>query len=227
MFGDMKLLVVEDEPRAAALLRKGLVESGFAVDLAGDGDEALQLACDGSYDLVVLDVLVPQRDGWSVLAELRRRGDRTPVVYLTARDGIEDRVRGLGLGADDYLVKPFAFAELVARIRAVLRRGSLRPTEVLEVGDLRLDPLRHKATRGGQPLELTPKEFALLTLLAQRQGEVVTRTIIAETVWDMNFEADTNVIDVHVRRLRAKLDDPHARRLLHTVRGCGYVLEDR
>jgi two-component system copper resistance phosphate regulon response regulator CusR len=171
--------------------------------------------------------MLPQRDGWSILAELRRSGKQTPVLFLTARDAVPDRVKGLELGADDYLVKPFAFSELLARVRSVLRRRAGKAPDVLRIGDLEVDLLRHKATRGGKRLDLTAKQFALLALLARRSGEVLSRTLIAEQVWDMNFDSDTNVVDVHVRRLRAKVDDPFEQKLIHTVRGAGYVLEER
>ncbi len=223
----MKLLVVDDEKKAAAYLRKGLGENGFVVDIANDGEDGLHLARTGDYDLIVLDVMLPVRDGWSVLTELRQAGKDTPVLFLTACDAVEDRVKGLELGGDDYLVKPFSFSELLARVRSILRRGAARQPETMRVADLELDLVRHKATRAGQRLDLTPKEFALLSLLARRAGEVLSRTLIAEQVWDMNFESGSNVVDVHVRRLRAKVDDPFDRRLTHTVRGVGYVLEDR
>lgn len=223
----MKILVAEDEPKAAAYLRKGLTENGFVIDLAADGDEALSLATSVSYDLVILDIMLPRRDGWSIISDLRSRGICTPVLFLTARDSVSDRVKGLELGADDYLVKPFAFSELLARVRSVLRRGPERQPELLHIADLEIDLLRLRAVRGGQRLNLTPKEFSLLWLLAQRCGEVLSRTLIAEQVWDMNFDSDTNVVDVAVRRLRAKLDSPFERKLIHTVRGMGYVLEVR
>lgn len=222
----MKILVVEDEKKAAAYLRKGLAENGFVVDVAADGEEGLHLARSGDYELVILDVMLPSRDGWSVLAELRRAGSQRPVLFLTAKDGLPDRVKGLNLGADDYLVKPFAFSELLARVRSILRRGPSRQSETLRRADLEIDLVRHRVARGGKKLDLTPKEFALLALLARRAGEVLSRTAIAEQVWDMNFDGGTNVVDVHVRRLRSKVDDPFERKLIHTVRGMGYVLDD-
>jgi two-component system copper resistance phosphate regulon response regulator CusR len=223
----MRVLIVEDDDKAAAYLRKGLAENGFVVDVASRGEDGLHLLTAGQYDLAILDVMLPERDGWSILAELRRRGKQTPVLFLTARDAIQDRVKGLELGADDYLVKPFAFSECLARVRSILRRGPGRQPDVIRVGDLELDLMQHKAVRGGKPLELTPKEFSLLSLLARRKGDVLSRTLIAEQVWDMNFDSDTNVVDVAVRRLRSKVDDPFAKKLIHTVRGVGYVLDER
>jgi two-component system copper resistance phosphate regulon response regulator CusR len=223
----VKILVVEDEKKAAAYLRKGLAENGFAVDVAPGGEDGLHLALTGEHDLVILDVMLPGRDGWSVLSELRRSGKQTPVLFLTAKDAVQDRVKGLELGADDYLVKPFAFSELLARVRSILRRGPARKPETIRHADLEIDLVRHRALRGGSRLDLTPKEFALLALLARRAGEVLSRTRIAEEVWDMNFDGGTNVVDVHVRRLRSKVDDPFDRKLIHTVRGVGYVLDDR
>ena len=222
----MRILIVEDEPKTAAYLKKGLGENGFVVDIAGDGETGLHLASSRIYDLVVLDAMLPGRDGWSVLQEMQRE-PRTPVLMLTARGSVADRVRGLEAGADDYLVKPFAFSELLARIRNVLRRAPLRQPDVLQIGDLTVDLTRQRAERNGRRLDLTPKEFKLLALLARRCGEVLSRTLIAEQVWDMNFDSDTNVVDVHVRRLRTKLDEPFPSPLLHTVRGVGYVLEAR
>jgi len=223
----MRILVIEDEKKARDYLAKGLSENGFVVDCAEDGDSGLHLARTGSYHLIILDVMLPSRDGWSVISELRKSGNQTPALFLTARDAVTDRVKGFELGADDYLIKPFAFAELLARVRSLLRRGPTRVTETLRVADLELDLVRHKATRDGKPLELTAKEFTLLAMLMRRAGEVLSRTVIAEQVWDMNFDSDTNVIDVAVRRLRRKVDDPFARKIIHTVRGMGYVLEER
>jgi two-component system copper resistance phosphate regulon response regulator CusR len=222
----MRILVIEDEPKAARYLQRGLGESGFVVDLSGDGEEGLALARMTDYDLLIVDVTLPGRDGWSVVAELRRRKN-TPVIFLTARDAVADRVRGLELGADDYLVKPFAFSELLARIRTVLRRGPVRQPVQLHVADLEIDLARQRATRAGQPIRLTSKEFALIALLARRPGEVLSRALIAEMVWGINFETDTNVVEVLVRRLRAKVDEPFATKLIHTERGRGYVLEAR
>jgi two-component system copper resistance phosphate regulon response regulator CusR len=222
----MRLLVVEDNAKASAYLCKGLRESGFVVDAAHDGVDALHLARSAGYDLIVLDVMLPGMDGWQVLQAVRREA-QTPVLFVTARDSVEDRVRGLELGADDYLVKPFAFSELLARIRTLLRRGPAREPRTLHEADLAVDLLKRRVHRSGERIDLTPKEFALLSLLLRRRGEVLSRTLIAEQVWDMNFDSDTNVVDVAVRRLRAKVDDPHAVKLIHTVRGVGYVLEAR
>ena len=222
----MHILIVEDERKTREYLQKGLGESGYVVDTAADGVDGLHLALTGDYDLVILDVMLPGADGRQVLRELRR-AKPTPVMFLTARDELEDRVGGLELGADDYLVKPFAFAELLARVRTVLRRGAPREPEVLRVGDLEVDVIRRRARRGEERINLTNQEFALLSLLARRAGEVLSRSYITSQVWDINFDTDTNVVEVAVRRLRAKLDDPYPRKLVHTVRGMGYVLEDR
>jgi two-component system copper resistance phosphate regulon response regulator CusR len=221
----VRVLIVEDEPKSAAYLRKGLSEHGYVADLAQDGEDGLYLAQNSEYDLLILDIMLPRRDGWSVITELRRNGKETPVLFLTARDAVPDRVKGLDLGADDYLVKPFAFSELLARIRTILRRGPSRRSEILRYADLELDPLSHKAVRAGKRLDLTPKEFLLLALFVRRACEVLSRTLIAEHVWDMNFDCGTNVVDVHVRRLRSKVDDPFEKKLIHTIRGVGYVLE--
>lgn len=225
MESTVKILIVEDEAKTGDYLRKGLGEAGFVVDLARDGSDGLHLARTGDYDLIVLDVMLPGLDGWAVLRTLRRGGHELPVLFLTARDQVEDRVRGLELGADDYLVKPFAFSELLARVRTLLRRGKTKEPEVFGVADLELDLLRRRVTRAGQRIDLTAKEFALLELLLRRQGEVLPRSLIASQVWDMNFDSDTNVIEVAVRRLRAKVDEPFEPKLIHTVRGMGYVLE--
>jgi len=223
----MKILIVEDEPKTGEYLRKGLQEAGFSVDLARNGVDGLHLATTGQYDLIVLDVMLPGLAGWDVLERIRRSGRDLPVLFLTAKDNVEDRVRGLELGADDYLVKPFAFSELLARIRTVLRRGRTREQATLTLADLELDVLRRRATREGRRIDLTPKEFSLLELLLRRQGEVLPRSLIASQVWDMNFDSDSNVVEVAVRRLRAKVDDPFDIKLIHTVRGMGYVLELR
>jgi two-component system copper resistance phosphate regulon response regulator CusR len=221
----MKILIVEDEPKAGDYLKQGLSEAGFVVDLARDGPDGMHAALTEDYDLVVLDVMLPGVDGWTIVAAIRRAGRDVPVLFLTARDQVEDRVKGLELGADDYLVKPFAFSELLARVRTLLRRGKVKEAEVLRIADLELDPLRRRVTRSGTRIDLTAKEFALLELLLRRQGEVLPRSLIASQVWDMNFDSDTNVIEVAVRRLRAKIDDGFEPKLIRTVRGMGYVLE--
>ena len=226
----MRLLVVEDEVKLAQYLHKGLSENGHVVDLAHDGIEGRRLAVGGDYDLVLLDLMLPGVDGFGVLAALRATQRNTPVLMLTARGQLEDRVRGLEQGADDYLVKPFAFSELLARVGALLRRGAPAGAQAatqLRLGDLDIDLVSRRAARAGQRLDLTAKEFSLLALLLRRRGQILSRTVLAEQVWDMNFDSDTNVVEVAVRRLRAKLDDPFEAKLLHTVRGMGYVLEDR
>jgi two-component system copper resistance phosphate regulon response regulator CusR len=223
----MRLLVVEDEPKTGDYLKQGLVEVGFVVDLARDGADGLHLVKTGNYDLVILDVMLPRLNGWQVLAGIRSNGGEMPVLFLTARDQVEDRVKGFELGADDYLVKPFAFAELLARVRSLLRRGVRKPEpEQMRAADLELDLLRRRVTRNGQRIDLTAKEFALLELLLRRRGEVLPRSLIASQIWDMNFDSDTNVIEVAVRRLRAKIDDHFEPKLIRTVRGMGYVLEN-
>jgi two-component system copper resistance phosphate regulon response regulator CusR len=223
----MKVLVVEDERKTATYLKRGLEENDFVVDVAETGEDGSHLAETQPYDLIILDVQLPGRDGWNVVTEIRRRGVETPVLFLTARDAVRDRVKGLELGADDYLVKPFAFSELLARMRSILRRGPVRHSTLLRLDDLEVDLGRHRAQRAGRVLDLTPKEFQLLSLLLQRSGEVLSRTLIAEQVWDINFESDSNLVEVHMRRLRSKVDDPFERKLIHTVRGVGYVLEKR
>lgn len=226
-----KLLLVEDQATAAAYLSQGLKEEGMVVDVAHTGPDGLHLLLTADYDLAILDVMLPGLDGWAILETARRARRLTPVLFLTARDAVDDRVRGLELGAEDYLVKPFAFSELLARVRVILRRNDraalLAEPTVFELADLRLDLLKHRATRAGDRLDLTPKEFALLSLLVRRAGEVQSRTVIAEQVWEMHFDSETNVVEVAVRRLRTKLDDPYPVKLLHTVRGVGYVLEVR
>jgi two-component system copper resistance phosphate regulon response regulator CusR len=222
----MRILVVEDEIKTASYLKKGLSENGFMVDTASTGSEGISLIKNYHYDLLILDVMLPDYNGWNIIREARQQGCQTPVIFLTARDSVNDRVYGLELGADDYLVKPFAFSELLARIRTILRRGPVRLNEILSVADLELDLKRMRATRNGKTIDLTPKEFLLLSLFVQRKGEVLSRTLIAEQVWDMHFHSDTNVVDVAVRRLRQKMDDPFSKKLIRTVRGVGYVLED-
>jgi two-component system copper resistance phosphate regulon response regulator CusR len=221
----MKILIVEDEQKTGDYLKQGLSEAGFVVDLVRDGLDGVHQALTDDYDLVVLDVMLPKLDGWQVLKKIRQGGKHMPVLFLTARDQIEDRVKGLELGADDYLVKPFAFSELLARVRTLLRRGKSNEPELLQVADLELDLLRRRVTRAGKRIDLTAKEFALLELLIRRQGEVLPRSLIASQVWDMNFDSDTNVIEVAMRRLRAKIDDEFEPKLIQTIRGMGYVLE--
>lgn len=223
----MKILVVEDEAKTGDYLKQGLVEAGFVVDLARNGVDGLHLGETGDYALAILDVMLPKLNGWQVLEGMRRAGSETPVLFLTARDQVDDRVKGLELGADDYLVKPFAFSELLARVRTLLRRGSrIKEPEQMRVADLELDLIRRRVTRGGKRIDLTAKEFALLELLLRRRGEVLPRSLIASQIWDMNFDSDTNVIEVAVRRLRAKMDDDFEPKLIRTVRGMGYVFED-
>jgi two-component system, OmpR family, copper resistance phosphate regulon response regulator CusR len=221
----MRILVIEDESKTAKFLKRGLGEAGFVVDVEGDGLEGLHLAQEVEFDLIILDVMIPRLDGWQVLTRLRQAGRQTPVLFLTARDAVHERVQGFELGADDYMVKPFAFSELLARVRSLLRRTPPRPQETIRIADLEIDMLRQRATRAGQRLDLTSKELLLLSLLARRAGEVLSRTRIAEAVWDINFDSDTNVVDVNVRRLRSKVDDPFPLKLIRTVRGAGYVME--
>jgi two-component system, OmpR family, copper resistance phosphate regulon response regulator CusR len=220
----MHVLIVEDEQKIAAFLRRGLTENGFVVDVAEDGEQGLEYVLARKMDLIILDVALPKRDGWSLIAELRKAEIHTPVLFLTARDSVPDRVKGFDLGADDYLIKPFHFSELLARVRSLLRRSPERREEIITVGELEIDPRRHKVTRAGTILNLTPKEFSLLFYLASSAGDIVSRTEIVEQVWDINFDTGTNVVDVMIRRLRAKLDDPFETKMLHTIRGVGYVL---
>lgn len=222
----MRILVIEDEKKTASYLKKGLSEEGYTVDISGDGEDGLHAALTQDYDLIILDVMLPKRDGWSVISELRKNGKQTMTLMLTARDGTNEKVKGLDLGADGYMVKPFAFSELTANIRSIFRRGPSRAPEVARIGDLEVDFFQHRAKRNNQTLNLTAKEFALLSLLVRRAGEVISRTILAEQVWGLDFDSDSNVVDVHIRRLRAKVDDPFEKRLIHTVRGMGYVLRE-
>ena len=222
----MRILIVEDEAKIAAYVRKGLMEQGYAVDVASDGHDGLHLATTTNYDLILLDVMLPGLDGWAVLQGVRQHHP-TPVLFLSALDQVEDRVKGLKLGADDYLVKPFAFSELLARVQNILRRGPVAREQVMRVADLEVDPVRRRVTRAGERIDLSVKEYALLEYFVRHAGEMCSRTLIAENVWDMNFDSDTNVVDVAVRRLRAKLDDPCETKLIHTIRGVGYVFGAR
>jgi two-component system copper resistance phosphate regulon response regulator CusR len=220
----MRILIVEDEPKTGKYLKQGLSEAGFVTDLVRDGLDGKHLALTEAYDLIILDVMLPNISGWEIIQTIRQADKNMPVLFLTARDGIDDRVKGLELGADDYLIKPFAFSELLARVRTLLRRGKVRDPDIVQVADLVLDLQRRKLTRGGKRIELTGKEFALLELLLRRRGEVLPRSLIASQIWDMNFDSDTNVIEVAIRRLRAKMDDNFEPKLIRTVRGMGYVL---
>lgn len=222
----MKILVAEDEPKTGVYLKQGLTEAGFIVDLVTNGVDAFQQAINEPYDLLVLDVMMPGMDGWQVLEKVRAAGSQTPALFLTARDRVEDRVKGLELGADDYLIKPFAFSELLARVRSLLRRGNgaAAPTTLI-IEDLQVDLLKRRAERGGRRIDLTAKEFLLLELLLRRRGEVLSKSLIASQVWDINFDSDTNIIEVAIRRLRAKIDDDFSVKLIHTVRGMGYFID--
>ncbi|CAI1154398.1 Transcriptional activator protein CopR [Serratia rubidaea] len=222
----MRILVVEDDTSTGDYLKKGLGEAGYGVDLARNGTDGLFRALEHGYDAIVLDVMLPGIDGWQIIEVLRKKSD-VPILFLTARDGVQDRIHGLELGADDYLVKPFSFTELVLRLRTLLRRGTVRESDHYAIADLHIDVLRRRVTRQETLIPLTNKEFMLLHLLARREGEVLSRTMIASQVWDMNFDSDTNVVDVAIKRLRAKIDRPFATKLIHTVRGIGYVCEAR
>jgi two-component system copper resistance phosphate regulon response regulator CusR len=223
----MRILVIEDEIKTAEYIKKGLTGSGFAVDVAHNGVDGLHAATNHPYDLIILDVMMPKLDGFEVLEKLRHDNKDVHVIFLTARDAVEDRVRGLELGADDYLIKPFSFAELLARIRSSLRRNQTQSNNEIVIHNLRIDLIKRKVDRNGTRIELTPKEFALLVLLAQRKGEVLSRTLIAEAVWDINFDSDTNVVDVAIRRLRQKIDDQFDKKLINTVRGMGYSMDEQ
>lgn len=222
----MRILVVEDEIKTAQYLKRGLTENGFVVDTVRNGSDGLSMALGIDYDLVILDIMLPGMDGLALLTAFRKK-KQTPVIFLTARDRVDDRVKGLHLGADDYLIKPFAFSELLARIHAIRRRGPVQQHDQIVIADLAIDLLAHKVLRAGQPIELTQKEFSLLSLLAQRAGQVLSRTMIAEHIWDINFDSNTHVVDVVIRRIRAKIDEPFTVKLIHTIRGVGYVLEQR
>lgn len=222
----MRILVVEDDTSTGDYLKKGLGEAGYGVDLARNGTDGLFRALEHGYDAIVLDVMLPGIDGWQIIEVLRKKSD-VPILFLTARDGVQDRIHGLELGADDYLVKPFSFTELVLRLRTLLRRGTVRESDHYAIADLHIDVLRRRVTRQETLIPLTNKEFMLLHLLVRREGEVLSRTMIASQVWDMNFDSDTNVVDVAIKRLRAKIDRPFATKLIHTVRGIGYVCEAR
>lgn len=223
----MRILIIEDEDKTAAYLFKGLTEAGFIVDIARDGEDGLFQATHQHYDLIILDIMLPKINGWTIIQQIRRLHPDRRVLFLTAKDSIEDKVKGLELGADDYLIKPFAFSELLARVRTLLRRGAVQSSNSISMAGLAIDLVKHKVSRDAVRINLSPKEFALLAFLAQHPGEVLSRTFLAERVWDINFDSDTNVVDVAIRRLRQKVDDPFDIKLIHTLRGVGYVFEER
>jgi two-component system copper resistance phosphate regulon response regulator CusR len=223
----MRVLIVEDDRKTAGYLVKGLQENGFVVDSADNSVDGLHLASEIEYDFIILDIMLPGRDGWDIITELRRLGKEMPIIFLSALDAVQNRIKGLELGADDYLVKPFSFSELLSRIRTIMRRGPIRHPDVLCIADLEIDVHRRTVLRGGQEIELTSREFLLLSLLARRRGEVLSKNLIAEQVWDINFESDSNPVEVAIRRLRKKIDDPFETKLIHTVRGVGYVLKEQ
>lgn len=222
----MRILIIEDEEKIANFLSKGLKESGFIVSTAKDGQEGLFLAQEYSFDLVILDIMLPKLDGWAVIKQLRLINPSLRILFLTARSHLNDKIKGFDLGADDYVVKPFSFSELLARIKALLRRANSKPVDTIEIADLRIDLITHKVTREQTNIYLTTQEFALLNFLAQHVGEVLSRTLIAESVWDINFDSGTNVVDVAIKRLRHKIDDPFEKKLIHTIRGIGYAFKD-
>ncbi len=221
----MRILLVEDDTSVASFITKGLKEEQYAVDATADGEEGFQMASTIPYDLLILDVMVPKMDGFTICRRLREKGSTTPILLLTARDRVEDRVTGLDTGADDYLTKPFAFPELLARIRALLRRGNTQPATRLAAADLELDPIAHRVWRAGQEIALTNKEYALLEYLLRNANRVLTRTAIIDHVWDIQYDSMTNIVDVHIRSLRSKMDRDYSSQLIHTVRGVGYVLK--
>ena len=222
----MRSLIVEDEKKVAGFIKKGLEEETYAADVAYDGEEGLHLGAEGQYDLIILDIMLPKLDGLEVLSQLRSKGKDIPIILLTAKDAVDDRVAGLNKGADDYLTKPFAFSELLARVRVLLRRGKAEVKTILQIVDLTLDLVSHKVDRGGDEIELTGKEYSLLEYFMRNQGKVLTRTMIAEHVWDYNFDTFTNVIDVYINHLRKKIDKGRQNKLLHTLRGVGYIMKE-
>ena len=222
----MRILIVEDEKKVAGFIKKGLEEETYAVDVACDGEEGLHLGSEGQYDLIILDIMLPKINGLEILSQLRTQGSDIPILLLTAKDAVDDRVAGLNKGADDYLTKPFAFSELLARVRVLLRRGKAEVKTILQIADLSLDLVSHKVNRGGDESELTGNEYSLLEYFIRNQGKVLTRTMIAEHVWDYNFDTFTNVIDVYINHLRNKIDKGRQGKLLHTLRGVGYIMKE-